>query len=78
MADLRPVPTREHAAGMLKAIVASHTCTEACTAVIHLGPYSAPTQLRCPWKVIDLNSESDRRIVASVYAAEARAAMGGA
>lgn len=72
-------PTREHAAGMLAAIQKSHTCTEACTATIQLGgPYGYFKQLRCPWECIDLDSETDRRIVQSVYAAEARAAMGGA
>ena len=69
-------PTREHAEGMLSAIKKSHTCTEACTASVRLGgPFGDLVQLRCPWEQIDLDSPTDRRIVQSVYASEALAAM---
>jgi len=72
---MRETPTIEHATGMLNAIKASHTCTEACTGTTGLGDGKVLTR-RCPWEQIDLDSEVDRRIVGSVYAIEARAAMG--
>jgi hypothetical protein len=75
MADLRPIPTVEHAEGMLAALKRGHSCTEACTGTTVLGDGKV-LQLRCPWEQIDLGTPTDRRIVASVYASEARAAMG--
>ena len=72
----RPTPTLEHAAGMLAGIKQGHQCTEACTGTTVLGDGKV-LNLRCPWEQIDLDSESDRRIIGSVYAIEARAAMPG-
>jgi hypothetical protein len=56
----RPTPTREHAAGMLRGIL-SQRRQEGLT-----GPH--------PYGTLDLDSEVDRRIIASVYALMARAA----
>lgn len=78
MPDTRPIPTREHAAGMLAAIQQGHECGEACTSMIRLGgPFGDLVKLKCPYKVLDLDSETDRRIIGSIYAIEARAAMAG-
>jgi hypothetical protein len=73
----RPIPTIEHAEGMLAAIRATHTCTEACTGTVTLGDGKVVT-LTCPWERIglDLDNEQSRRIVGGVYASEALAAMG--
>lgn len=76
MSDRRPIPTIEHAEGMLAAIRATHTCTEACTGTVTLGDGKVVT-LTCPWERLDLRNGQDRRIVASVYASEARTAMVG-
>ena len=72
----RPTPTIEHAAGMLAGIKQGHQCTEVCTGTTVLGDGKV-LNLRCPWENIDLAKDADRRLVASVYAIEARAAMWG-
>jgi hypothetical protein len=56
-------PTRDHAAGMLKALKSSHN-------------HGLCLSTRCIWDMLDLDSDSDRRVIQSVYANEARAAMG--
>lgn len=71
----RYTPTVEEAEGMLAAIRATHTCTEACNGTTVLGDGKV-LHLTCPWDRLDLNNEQDRRIVGGVYASEARAAMG--
>jgi len=70
----RPIPTREHAAGMLAALTATHTCGEACTATVMLGDGTIVT-LRCPWKNLSLDSAADRLIIQTCYADVARAAL---
>jgi hypothetical protein len=57
----RPTPTREHAEGMLQGIL-SQRRQEGLT-----GPH--------PYGTLDLDSEVDRRIIASVYALMAEEAM---
>lgn len=69
----RPTPTQERAAGMLEAIRASHTCGEACTAQVTLGDGTTRT-LRCPYTVLDLNSEADRRTIQTLYVEKSRKA----
>jgi hypothetical protein len=71
----RPTPTIEHAEGMLAGIKSTHTCGEACTASVRRGDGST-VQLACPYTRLDVLDEADRRIVQSIYAIEARAAMG--
>ena len=71
---IRRTPDREHAAGMLAAIKRGHECTEACTGSVALGDGKAIT-LTCPYERLDLDSGVDRRIIASIYAIEAKAAM---
>jgi hypothetical protein len=56
-------PTRAHAAGMLAALKSSHN-------------HGLCLSTRCVWDALNLDSESDRRVIQSVYANEARAAMG--
>lgn len=68
------VPTAEHASGMLKAIKSTHTCGEACTSRTRLGD-GTYLQLSCPWGRLNPAVEADRRIIQSVYASEAVAAM---
>jgi hypothetical protein len=74
-------PSRETAAGMLAGLTAGHVCTEACTGTVTLGDGHV-VHLTCPWSRMDLDDEAHRRIIQSVYAAEARralaSAMGGA
>lgn len=72
-------PTCEHAAGMFEALVASHTCGRACNSeqvIGRMSPNPQTIRLRCPLSQIDLDNPADRRTVQSMYAAEARAAMG--
>lgn len=64
MTDTRPVPTREHAEGMLKGILAQRE-REGLT-----GPH--------PYGTLDLDSDVDRRIIGSVYAMMAREALASA
>jgi len=59
--DTRTTPTREHAEGMLAGILAQRQREGL------VGPH--------PYDTLDLDSEVDRRIVGSVYAEMARAAM---
>lgn len=70
----RYTPTVEEAEGMLKALTSGHECGDPCTGTVQCGPDLI--QLRCPYKVLDLSRESDRRTVATVYVNEALAAMG--
>lgn len=56
----RPAPDREHAAGMLAGIQAQR-------AREGHGP--------APYDALDLNSETDRRIIGSIYALMAREAV---
>lgn len=70
-------PTQPEAEGMLTAIQRSHECTEACTGTVTLGDGHV-VHLTCPWQRLDMTVEADRRIVGSVYASEARAALAGA
>lgn len=72
---IRRTPDREHAAGMLAAIKRGHVCTEACTSTVTLGDGKRMT-LTCPYERLDLDSGVDRRIIGSIYAIEAKAAMG--
>lgn len=70
-AEITPV----HAAGMLIALQRehSHNCqTHTTTAV--LG--GVEKHLRCPLALLSIDSESDRRTIASIYAFSAREAMG--
>ena len=67
-------PTREAAQGMLTALSRGHECTEACTGATTLGDGHV-IQLTCPYKRLDVDSETDRRIIGSIYAIEARAAL---
>jgi len=73
----RPTIDRDSAVGMLTAIKRDHECTEACTGTVTLGDGKVVT-LVCPWERLDMDVEADRRIVASVYAMEARAALAAA
>lgn len=71
-------PDRAHAAGMLEGLVASHTCGAACTGSTTIGRLSrAPKSinLSCPLDLLDLDNPADRRIIQSMHASEARAAM---
>lgn len=71
----RETPPIQVAKGMLAAIRRGHECTEACTGTVTLGDGKVVT-LTCPWERLDVNNEQDRRIISTVYADEARAAMG--
>lgn len=70
------IPTLSEAEGMLAAIRATHTCTEACAGKVTLGDGHVVT-LVCPWERlgVELHNEQSRRIVGSVYASAARAAL---
>lgn len=57
----RPTPTQEHAEGMLEGILSQR----------RLEGHTDPG----PYALLDLSTEVDRRIVGSVYALMARAAM---
>ena len=59
-------PTAAHAAGMLAGLVAGHTCTTACNAVVQLGPDTR--QLRCPYTQLDVNTPADRLTIGALYA----------
>lgn len=72
----RETITAEQAEGMLKGIRSQHECREACTATVTLGDGKV-LALSCPWERIDVADPSDRRVVATVYADMARAAMAG-
>jgi hypothetical protein len=72
----RETITPEQAEGMLKGIRSSHTCGEACTATVTLGDGKV-LALTCPWERLDMADPSDRKVVATVYADMARAAMAG-
>lgn len=70
--------TPEQAAGMLAGIRSQHSCTEACNATIRLGgPYGKVVTLACPWSRLDVNSLSDRGVIATVYADMVRSTMEG-
>jgi hypothetical protein len=71
---MRTTPTRSEALGMLEALTASHRCGQACNGTVALGDGSH-VQLSCPYDRLDLDNPADRRIVAGMYASEARAAM---
>jgi hypothetical protein len=70
----RLTPTIQHARGMLAALTASHTCGLVCTSRTTLGDGTV-VQLSCPYGRLDMHDEADRRIVQTMYANEARAAM---
>ena len=58
---MRTIPTREHAEGMLQGILAQRRMEGLD------GPH--------PYDTLDLDDPTDRRIIGSVYALMARAAM---
>lgn len=70
----RITPDKGHAAGMLRALVAGHTCGTACTGTAYIG--GEPRALQCPYSLLDMDNPADRRTVQTLYASEARAAMG--
>lgn len=63
------------AAGMLRALRVGHACGEACTGQVTL-PDGHVIELACPYDRLDPESPADRKIIASMYAHEALAAMG--
>jgi hypothetical protein len=58
---------------MLKALKSAHTCGEACTGYGTVG--GKKKRLSCPLSTLNLELAVDRRIVGSLYASAARAAM---
>lgn len=71
----RPTPTKVHAEGMLASIQRSHVCGEACASTTTLGD-GTTLGLKCPYSLLDTDSQVDRRIIASLYADAALSAMG--
>ena len=71
----RPTPTRMLAAGMLATLIRDHVCGTACTGTARAG--DRIIQLRCPYTTLDLDDPAARRLVQTMYASEARAAMKG-
>ena len=61
------------AEGQLKALTAGHICGPACTSTVIQG--GQERQLTCPYKQLDPTSPKDQKIIGSIYASEALAAM---
>jgi len=66
--------TVAEASGMLAALRRGHECTYACTGEVTLGD-GATLTLTCPYERLDPEDPTDRRIIGSIYAIEARAAL---
>lgn len=68
----RPTPSPERAAGMLKALTATHRCGEACTGMGTVG--GQPRPLRCPYGLLDPTRAADARTIQTLYVDAVRAA----
>ena len=69
-----PTPTAAEAKGMLKGLMQGHACGEACVGKFTLGDGTV-VDLTCPYSRLDPNSPADARIIQTMYAEAARAAL---
>lgn len=66
--------TIEQATGMLGSLQSGHTCGTACIGEVTLGD-GRIMHLTCPYQRLNPLDASDRRVIASIYAIEARTAF---
>ena len=66
---------RDLAAGQLAGLTQGHICGEACTGTVTRGDGST-IQLECPYERLDVTDPGDQKIIGSLYAQDARSAMG--